>query len=173
MLAVGFKGKRHAQDLRLVGVRCGNDVGDFGFSFGDRAGLVKDNDVYIFEHLNRCSLPDEYAVLRAHAGSDHQRGRRCKTERTRAGNNKDGNCRVERERALPHRLVDPRQELPEPRRDACEELGEDEPCAKGGRRNDENDRNKDRGDFVCKRLYGNLRALRLLYHADDLAQEGV
>ena len=64
---------------------------DLGLSAGNGSGFIKDDRVHMAGVLKGFTVFDEYSHSCAASHSYHYRCRRCKSERTRAGNYKHGN----------------------------------------------------------------------------------
>ena len=55
----------------------GDEVRNFWFPLGDRAGLIEDNGIDCIHRLEALGTLDEDALLGPYAGPDHDRGRGC------------------------------------------------------------------------------------------------
>ena len=106
MLARPFDAGGEAQHLVLDEAVRRNDGDDLRPAFGQRAGLVDHQRVDLLHAFERLGVADQHAGLRAAADADHDRHRRRKSERARAGDDQHadrgddavGNARLRSER---------------------------------------------------------------------------
>ena len=145
---------RCRQRQQLVGA----DVGQRAYvdhrwpALGQRTGLVHRQYPHPLGQLERLGIPDQHAMARPLASTDHDRGRRRQAERTRAGDHQHRN-RIDQ---------------------GLLQLGAgQQPAAEGQQRDRDYGRYEDRRYPVGKPLNRRLRALRLLDHADDAGQHGL
>ena len=144
-----------ADDPQRLGPRRAGDrdhVDERQLALGDRARLVEHDRVDPtgrFEHLRPF---DQDAELRAAAGADEQRRRRCEAECARARDDQHGDGRREGERRVGARA--------EPVAERC-----------GG--DHDHDRHEDGRDPVCEPLHRRLAGLRVLDELRDLRERRV
>ena len=74
----------------------GDDVGDFGFSGGDRAGLVEGDELDAARVLDRLGVFEQDAVLRAHAVADHDGDGGREAQRAGTGDDENGDRALQR-----------------------------------------------------------------------------
>ena len=75
------------QQLTFVETGLNPEIGEFGATLGQRAGLVERDDVDLLKTLQRAAVPKQHTQLGSFAGPDHDRGRRRQTHRAGAGDN--------------------------------------------------------------------------------------
>ena len=73
----------------LSGLEGGN-CSKLRLAFGQRAGLVDDKGIDLFERLKGFSIFDQNTGVRATTGAHHDRHRRSQSESARASDNQDG-----------------------------------------------------------------------------------
>ena len=153
MLARLLDARRKAQQFGL-GDAFGHDGDDFRLAFGERAGLVDHQRVDLLHALERLGVLDQHAGLRAAPDADHDRHRRRKAERARAGDDQHRDGRDQR--------------IGEARLRA-----EDRPCREGDQRDRDHQRHEPGRHLIGEALDRRARALRGRDHLDDLRQHGV
>ena len=79
-----------AQNIAVLASSRRDDIGKRGLAAGDRPGFVEDYRIELLRGLQRIARADENAVLSALADADRERGRRGKSECTRAGDDQCG-----------------------------------------------------------------------------------
>ena len=151
---LGFDGCDQAQHRRPVEAGGQFEVGQRRLAFGQRAGLVDGHHLGILQQLQRFTLAEQHAQLRAPAGADHDRGRRCQTHGAGAGDDQHGDGIDQREGQRRRRA-------------------EIEPCSEGEGGDGEDRRHEIHRHLVDQRLDRQLRPLCFLDHADDLRQHRV
>jgi hypothetical protein len=130
-----------------------DDVGDFGLAPCQRAGLVHHDHVDTSRSLDRARVLEQHAPTGAETRTDHDRGRRCQTQRIGTS---DHDHRDREQHGVAERA--PHDEPPhEQRPHATDQRDEYEPeCGPVG-----------------QALSGRLRVLGLLHELHDLRQGGV
>ena len=154
MLARLFEAGGQAEQLGFIEPGGGHNRNDPRLALGERAGLVDDQGIDPLEDLERFGVLDQHARGGAAAGADHDRHRRGQPQRTRAGDDQDGD------------RVDQRMRHPR--------LGADE--SPGDKRDDgdQNDaRHEVRRDLIGQALNRRAGPPRLAHHADDLGEHRI
>src|SRR5262249_37618825 len=154
MFAGAFDAGSKLQHLRFVETGCRHNGDHLWLALGERAGLVDNEGVDLFQAFQGLGIFDQYAGLCATADTDHDRHRRGEPQRARAGNDQHTHCRYQAIRET--------------------WLGAD--CRPGGEC-DKCDCNHCRhepcGNLVSEALYRCAAALRAGDHLNDLRQQGI
>ncbi|MBS1271717.1 MAG: hypothetical protein MAGBODY4_00849 [Candidatus Marinimicrobia bacterium] len=148
-------------------------VGNARRALGDGAGLIQHDSCDILHALDGSSFSDEHTVLGAHAGSDHQRGRRGESECTWTGDDQHRDGGVKRQRNSAHVRIHPRDKSSCPFGYSAKKTGKNQPGCQCQQRYTNDHRHEHAGNPVGELLDRHLGALRLFHHPDDLAQEGL
>jgi len=143
---------RESQQL-VFGHTDGRDHrGQPGLAFGERAGLVHHEGVDALQHLEGLGVLDQNACPRAATGADHDRHRRCESQRARTGDDQHGDRIHQRVRQLRLRT----RNRPDDERDDRHRHDAGHEVA---------------GHHVREPLDGCPAALGLADHADDLREQ--
>ncbi len=125
-----------------------------GLAFGQRAGLVDDQRIDLFQPLERFGVLDQNPGMSAPSHPNHDRHRRRQTQRARAG---DDQNRDRRDQSISHARRRP----------------EDRPRGEGENRDRDNQGHEPARDLVGEALDGRAAALRFRHHPNDLGQHGL
>ena len=154
MLAAGFDRGGEFQHLVIADAFRRLDRGEGRLAEGEGAGLVDDDGVDGGEALQRRGIAHQHAGLRAAPGGDHDRDRRGKAERARAGDDQHGHGRHQRISELRRR-------------------SEYQPSEEGDHRDGDHRWHEIAGHGIGKRLDRRPRALCVGDHGDDLRERGL
>ena len=153
VLGAPLQRRREREQPRPIDVAQRNDVGEGGPAFGERAGLVDDQQVRLGQTLQCLGVAHQNARLSAAPGGHHDRHRRCQPERTRAGDDQHahgcGQGVGQGGRRAGHQPADGRQHG-----------------------NGDHGRHEDTGNPVGERLDRRAAALRPCHQRDDAGQRG-
>ena len=125
-----------------------------GLALGERSGLVDHHRINLLEGFQCFGALDQYAVLRAFAGSNHDRHRRCQAQRAGTGDNKHSNSVDQREAQRRRRTPD-------------------RPSDKGNCGTANHGRDKPTRNAIGELLDWSSASLCFSHHLDDLGEQRV
>ena len=150
MLAFAFQGQGKLQQFILL--RIADNIRHLGFSLGDGAGFVQNNDLRLSGLLQRDGRLKQNTVLGTHAVANHDGHRGSQAQGTGTADDQHGNATGQGKGKIP---------------------AQKQPDNGGRHRNGNNRRNKHTGDLFSNFRNGGLGCRRIGNHFDDLGKGGV
>ena len=89
MFGTSFQGIENG--LQALVLRVPYGIGHYGFSFGDGAGFIQYDCIYLFGYLQAFGIFNQDTLFGTFANAHHDSGRSGKPQGTRAGDNQHGN----------------------------------------------------------------------------------
>ena len=130
----------------------GYDPNQRGLTQRQRPGFVEDDNLHGLRAFQRRRVTDQDAAAGGHAGADHDRGRRCESQRAGAGDHQHRH-RIQNR----HRGGRPG----------------DDPCRQRHHRDDQHHGDEHRADPVRQTLNRRFRGLGVLHQPHDAGQQGL
>ena len=125
----------------------GQNIRNNRLSSGQRAGFIKNHRVDAMQLFKSIAVFEQHAQGCTLTGANHNGNRRCKSQRTRAGNDQHGNCAGQRK---------------------LQAVIQKHPCNKGDYSNRDYHRNENTRNPICQSGDGRLRIACLLHEIDHL-----